>query len=425
MPDWTSTGAGMLIWLTALIPAFLLSYYRGLRGVAVALAGGMAVITATQLSVVLFEIAEPNWVLLGAIVATYLGVSVGIAVLAELLLRERRAAEALALVDRMTGLPNRRHLEDSLEREFAAAERGRTLSVVLFDLDHFKQVNDRHGHLAGDHAIKAFAKILSSNTRRENLSGRFGGEEFVSLLRDTEPETALVFVQRVLGQLRDWPLPWGRLTASAGIAHYQKGMGSYEILLGEADRALYRAKHGGRDMVCVAAPYAQAAHAAAPAVAPSAEPSAAALAAPSGRGAVADRAARPRVWIIDDDAWMRSLLKRMLEEEGYALWDTGDAAEAIERFRNTSIAERPDVILTDVIMPVMTGMRMIDQIAKISPDLRVIYMSGYVQSVIDWQGPPAAVVTFLGKPIAREVLREAVQNMLRTPISRGSDAPAG
>jgi FixJ family two-component response regulator len=76
-------------------------------------------------------------------------------------------------------------------------------------------------------------------------------------------------------------------------------------------------------------------------------------------------------------------------------------------------------------MPVMTGMRMIDQIAKISADLRVIYMSGYVQSVIDWQGPPAAVVTFLSKPIAREVLREAVQNMLRTPISRGSDAPAG
>ena len=76
-------------------------------------------------------------------------------------------------------------------------------------------------------------------------------------------------------------------------------------------------------------------------------------------------------------------------------------------------------------MPVMTGMRMIDQIAKISPDLRVIYMSGYVQSVIDWQGPPASVVAFLGKPIARETLREAVQTMLRTPIDRAASAPAG
>jgi diguanylate cyclase (GGDEF)-like protein len=412
----------MLIWLTALIPAFLLSYYRGLRGVAVALAGGMAVITATQLSVVLFDIAEPNWALLGAIVATYLGVSIGIAALAELLLKERRAAEELALADRLTGLPNRRHLEDALEREFAAAERGRGLSVVLFDLDRFKQVNDRHGHLAGDHAIKAFAKILGSNTRRENLSGRFGGEEFVALLRDTEPALALVFAQRVLSQMRDWPLPWGRLTVSAGIAHYQKGMGSYEILLGEADRALYRAKHGGRDMVCVAAPYAQPAHAASPSAAPSVAP---AGRAPAGQEVAAERVARPRIWIIDDDAWMRSLLKAMLEEEGYALWDTGDASQAIERFTSASTTERPDVILTDVIMPVMTGMRMIDQIAKISPDLRVIYMSGYVQSVIDWQGPPASVVTFLGKPIARDVLREAVQTMLRTPTGSAPDLPPG
>ena len=64
LPDWTSSGLGMLIWLTALIPAFLLSYYRGLRGVAIALSGGMAVITATQLSVVVFRIAEPDWSLL-------------------------------------------------------------------------------------------------------------------------------------------------------------------------------------------------------------------------------------------------------------------------------------------------------------------------------------------------------------------------
>jgi hypothetical protein len=79
LPDWTSSGLGMLIWLTALIPAFLLSYYRGMQGVAVALAGGMAVITATQISVVAFQIAEPNWTLLGAIVSVYLAVSVGVA----------------------------------------------------------------------------------------------------------------------------------------------------------------------------------------------------------------------------------------------------------------------------------------------------------------------------------------------------------
>jgi diguanylate cyclase (GGDEF)-like protein len=244
LPDWTSSGLGMLIWLTALIPAFLLSYYRGLQGVAVALAGGMAVITATQISVVAFQIAEPNWTLLVVIVSVYLAVSVGIATLAEMLRRERHAAEEMARIDRLTGLPNRRHVEDSLEREFAAAERGRDLTVVMFDLDHFKHVNDRQGHAAGDMTLKAFAKILRTNTRKENLSARFGGEEFVSVLRDTDADSAVLFAQRVLDQMRAWPLPRGAQTVSAGIAHYQKGMGSYELLLGEADRALYQAKDG-------------------------------------------------------------------------------------------------------------------------------------------------------------------------------------
>jgi len=407
-PDWTSSGGGMLIWLTALIPAFLLSYYRGLQGVAVALAGGMAVITATQVSVVAFEIAEPNWELLGAIVAAYLFVSIGIATLAELLLRERRKAEELALIDRLTGLPNRRHVEDVLEREFAAAERGRGLAVVMFDLDHFKQVNDQQGHASGDMTLQVFARILAANTRKENLSGRFGGEEFVSVLRDTETDAAVIFAQRVLNEMRDWKLRWGVQTVSAGIAHYQRGMGSYEVLLGEADRALYQAKNGGRDMVCVAAPERVPTTAALPSLSlPEGEPPGVAP------GEATD--AQPvsaRIWIVDDDGALRSLLKQMLLEDGHELWDTGDAREAIQRFADASPTERPDVILADVIMPVMTGMRMIDQIAKISSDLRIIYMSGYVQSVIEWQGTPVSVVTFLGKPIKLDVLLSTVQRVL-------------
>ncbi len=415
-PDWTSSGGGMLIWLTALIPAFLLSYHRGLQGVAVALAGGMAVITATQVSVVVFEIAEPNWTLLISIVAAYLAVSIGIATLAEVLRRERQAAEELALIDRLTGLPNRRHLEDTLEREFAAAERGSSLAVVLFDLDHFKQVNDQQGHATGDMTLQVFARILGTNTRNENLSGRLGGEEFVSVLRDTDTDSAINFAQRVLDQMRDWPLRWGRQTVSAGVAHYQKGMGSYELLLGEADRALYRAKNGGRDMVCVAAPYEQSATVALPReLATTGEPP---------REAAVAKPLSARIWIVDDDAALRSLLKQMLVEDEHELWDTGDAREAIQRFADASPAERPDIILTDVIMPVMTGMRMIDQIATISPDLKVIYMSGYVQSVIEWQGPPASVVTFLAKPIKLEVLLSTVQRVLRTVPGGAPAAPA-
>jgi diguanylate cyclase (GGDEF)-like protein len=413
LPDWTSSGLGMLIWLTALIPAFLLSYYRGLRGVAVALSGGMAVITATQVSVVAFQIAEPNWTLLMVIVAVYLAVSVGIATLSELLHRERHEAENLALIDRLTGLPNRRHLEDSLEREFAAAERGRNLTVVIFDLDHFKQVSDRQGRAAGDMTLKAFAKILRENTRKENLSARFGDEEFATVLRDTDADAAVVFAQRVLDEMRAWPLPWGAQTVSAGIAHYQKGMGSYELLVGEADRALHQAEDGGRDVVCVAPRYEQSAADASQRV-PATESG------PPGEAAPA-KPVSGRIYIVDDDPSVRSVLKRILIRDGHQLWDTGDALAAIRHFSDAPPAERPDVILTDVIMPAMTGMRMVDQIAKISPDIKIIYMSGYVQSEIHWEGSPGSVVAFVEKPIALEALLATVQRVIRTAPGR---APA-
>ena len=412
LPDWTSNGLGMLIWLTALIPAFLLSYYRGWQGVAVALSGGMAVITATQVSVVAFQIAEPNWTLLVVIVSVYLVVSVGIATLAEVLRRERHVAEDMARIDRLTGLPNRRHVEDALEREFAAAERGRNLTVVIFDLDHFKQVNDRQGHAAGDMTLKAFAKILGANTRKENMSARFGGEEFVSVLRDGDADSTALFAQRVLDQMRAWPLPWGVQTVSAGIAQYQKGMGSYELLLGEADRALYQAKDGGRDMVCTAARYEQSTTGTPRRVTASTSE-------PPDETAPA-KATSARIWIVDDDAAVRSMAKSMLIRDGHELWDTGDALEVIRRFADASPAERPDVVLTDVIMPVMTGMRMVDQIAKISPDVKIIYMSGYVQSAIEWQGSPGSVVAFLEKPIERGTLLAAVQRVIRTAPGRSA-----
>lgn len=422
LPDWTSSGLGMLIWLTALIPAFLLSYYRGLQGVAVALSGGMAVITATQVSVVAFQIADPNWTLLAAIVGVYLGVSVGIAVLAEVLRRERRAAEEMALIDRLTGLPNRRHVELHLDREFAAAERGHDMTLVMFDLDRFKQVNDKHGHAAGDMTLKAFAKILLTNTRKENLSARFGGEEFVSVLGDATSDAAVVFAQRVLDQMRAFPLPWGTQTVSGGIAQHQKGMGSWEVLLGEADRALYQAKDGGRDMLVVAQRQEP--------VEPRASRRVAASPTPLSTAVVPPAATPARVYIVDDDSAVRSALKRILLRGGYQLWDTGDPLEAIRHFAEAPEKERPDVILTDVIMPQMTGMRMIDQIAKFSTDLKVIYMSGYVQSEISFEGTPGSVVAFLEKPIELKLLLDTMQQVVQAKPGQqlaaapGTAAPA-
>jgi diguanylate cyclase (GGDEF)-like protein len=271
--------------------------------------------------------------------------------------------------------------------------------VVIFDLDRFKDVNDKHGHAAGDATLRQFAQILLTNTRKENLSARFGGEEFLSILRDSDADGAVVFAQRVLNQTRTKSFPSGTQTASAGIATYEDGMGSYELLLSAADRALYLAKDGGRDMVCVAQQVAPVGpvkrRPGAPPLPKPPEP-----AAPKPPGA--------KVYVVDDDTAVRNVMKRVLVGAGHDVWDTNDPREAIKQFAASSPAKRPDVILTDVIMPEMTGMTMIDRIAHIAPDVRVIYMSGYVQSKISYAGTPGNVVTFLEKPVNFESLLAAV-----------------
>jgi diguanylate cyclase (GGDEF)-like protein len=388
-PDWENNGLGMLIWLTALIPAFLLAFYRGLRGVAVALVGGMAVIVGTQIGIVIFATAEPDWTLLSIVVLVYLVVSLGIGGLAELLIRERRIAQAMALVDPLTGLANRRHLEIVLAGEFAAAERGRKMVIVMFDLDEFKLVNDTRGHRAGDSTLQAFAKILQRNTRAENLSARYGGEEFVTVLRDATADDASTFASRVLEETRAWPLPWGCQTVSAGVAGYETGMGSYELLLGAADLALYAAKEAGRDCVCFA---------------PVSERLVVSAVAVGAVEVVVTPVRACLVWAVDDSAFMRSTLKGMLARGGYPHWITASPREVVTRYAETPPAERPDVILADVIMPELSGPRMIGEILKISAAVRVIYMSAYVQSEISWNGTPEAEVGFLEKPFGMDTL---------------------
>ncbi len=400
LPESTSNGLGMFIWLTVLLPVILLAHYRGVKGVAGAWAGGMAVMTVTQVGVVASRIAVPNWTLLLVIVSIDVAVSLGIATLAEALRRARFAG-----IDQLTGLPNRHQLEVTLAREFAAAGRGQSLTVVIFDLDQFKHVRDLHGHAAGNMALKALAKILRTTTRLENLSARFDSERFIAVLR-CRPESAVIYAQRVLDQMRTWQAPWGVQTVSAGVAGYQQGMGSYEVLLAEADRALYQAEEGGRDMVCTAPPYEQ------PGTTAATRDSVPLTDLPN--EAAAAKPVSATIWIVDDDSAVRSLVKRMLIRHEHKLWDTGDPLEAILRFGDASPDHRPDVILTDVMMPAMSGVRMIDQIAKIDPAIKVIYMSGYMQSAMQERQSPGAVVAVLEKPIAIGALLDTVQRVIGT-----------
>jgi diguanylate cyclase (GGDEF)-like protein len=157
---------------------------------------------------------------------------------------------ALSLTDALTGLPNRRHVEMFLEREFAAARRGRKLTVMLYDLDNFKDYNDQAGHEAGDEALRAFARVLTQQTRAMNLAARFGGDEFISVLADTDRRGGFTHATRVARAIAQDPLLTGAgIRASTGIATFSLRMSTPADLIRAADRDLYARKAGrGREI---------------------------------------------------------------------------------------------------------------------------------------------------------------------------------
>jgi diguanylate cyclase (GGDEF)-like protein len=165
--------------------------------------------------------------------------------------------ERQALVDGLTGLANRRAAADALHAEAARAGRLQTpLSVVLADLDGFKDVNDIHGHAVGDEVLKAFAEVVRETIRESDVAGRWGGEEFLLLLPGADLEGALQLAERVRAGLAGRRIPGApdlHVTASFGVAEYG-GESNSEQLLAAADSALYRAKRAGKDRVERAVP---------------------------------------------------------------------------------------------------------------------------------------------------------------------------
>ncbi|MGV3552379.1 PleD family two-component system response regulator [Rhizobium sp.] len=166
----------------------------------------------------------------------------------------------LAVTDPLTGLNNRRYLDKHLKLLFdRAIARGRTLSVCITDIDRFKSVNDTYGHDAGDEVLKEFAARIRSTVRGADLACRFGGEEFVVVMPDTPPETAAAVAERLRYVVENQPFLLRQsgtslsITASLGICSTVHGVASAEDLLRQADRALYEAKHGGRNRVVAAA----------------------------------------------------------------------------------------------------------------------------------------------------------------------------
>jgi diguanylate cyclase (GGDEF)-like protein len=167
--------------------------------------------------------------------------------------------QELALTDSLTGLPNRRAIEDWATRQLSGAIRyGFSFLVGLADLDHFKTVNDTYGHDAGDTVLKKFAEILRAHSRRSDICGRIGGEEFLFVLTHTSQDNAKIVIERIRAELQATKFDFDgtslAVTASFGLASFDPSQhADFNRLVTQADVALYAAKRAGRNRLEITA----------------------------------------------------------------------------------------------------------------------------------------------------------------------------
>jgi diguanylate cyclase (GGDEF)-like protein len=250
---------GMLFFEAGVLLTGLAFYAAGLVAIALTCHHGHLPFEPLYMASTAGRGLDPDWLIrssvatvaLAAIVFPFLGM-----IVRSWRYRERRLEHA-AQIDTLTGVFNRGVVMDVLDRAFARASAKRPLSVVMVDIDHFKRVNDDHGHLVGDHVLRRVAVALQGSLRRSDTLGRFGGEEFLLVLPGFGDAEARVAAERCRAAVAalDFEVPRAdgqgplRVTASFGIATVPPAYATVETLLDVADGALYQAKRGGRNSV--------------------------------------------------------------------------------------------------------------------------------------------------------------------------------
>lgn len=199
------------------------------------------------------NLARDNEILLSKLKASHSRLAAANSRLIEL----NKQLKTLAVTDSLTGMYNRRYVDLALKRELDRYHRFKEpFAVIMLDIDNFKAFNDTYGHDGGDYALKAVADLISNMTRSFDVAGRYGGEEFIMLLANTEVEKAMEIADRLRASVESIALKIGRqdvsLTISAGVT----GLDGHEPairlndLLKNADTALYKAKQAGRNLIC-------------------------------------------------------------------------------------------------------------------------------------------------------------------------------
>jgi diguanylate cyclase (GGDEF)-like protein len=291
--------------------------------------------------------------------------------------------------DALTGLGNRRRLAEDLEALTGRVERyGHVYCVALFDIDHFKALNDSNGHPAGDDVLRAVAGALRDAGRSGDTQYRYGGEEFLVLLSEQTIDGAAVAGERLRAAVEALGLPHpdgSHVTVSAGVAGPgERGGGTPEALIELADQALYRAKELGRNRVETAA---------APAPAP--EPAEAVV----------------RLLIADDDEGVRLTLSALATRHP-ALELVGTAADADEAIELARL-RRPDVVLLDVSMPAGGGVRAATGIRALLPDARLVALSAHDGPDVQLDMSRAGAIGYLVKGASDEDIVSAIRSAAR------------
>ncbi len=172
--------------------------------------------------------------------------------------RTKEELRQLAITDGLTSLYNYRYFRDQLLQELKRAQRhSLKVAVVMIDIDHFKQYNDKNGHPAGDVVLKDIARLLRDNIRNIDLAARYGGEEFSLILIETDKPSAKIVSEKIRKLVEDYGFayessqPDGKLTISSGDATFPEDGEDFDTLVSKADQRLYRAKEAGRNLIFV------------------------------------------------------------------------------------------------------------------------------------------------------------------------------
>ena len=315
----------------------------------------------------------------------------------------------LAIRDALTGVFNRGHLEKELDHAWKMAERyGYRMGVAMIDIDLFKQLNDTHGHPAGDQVLREFARLIQRVARASDVIGRYGGDEFVVILSKVEEGAAQAFGDRLLPAVRQHVFCEStlrlRLTCSLGIA-VNYGLApprSIPQLWQQADYALYAAKRGGRNGICiwspelVRQPQLPAADTAAPvaAVTPPADT-------PGPRG---------HILVVDDDKLVCRFIQRALELDQYSVTVAYSVTAA-----QTRLDQQPgfyDVILIDLVIAQESGLELLQHLEGKDHFLVKIMMTGYATVDNAITSLRHGAYDFVQKPLPRDQLVAVVERAL-------------